>query len=97
MALVDIGQFVLITRSTLVDVLTEDFITTAKAKGVSRRGVVWKHGLRNALLPIVTASALLALALAIGNATERRLAAQEALTRGSYPVAASDWLAAQLV
>ena len=31
--LVDIGQFVLITRSSLVDVLTEDFITTAKAKG----------------------------------------------------------------
>ena len=69
LALVDIGQFVLITRSTLVDVLTEDFITTAKAKGVSRRGVVWKHGLRNALLPIVTASALY-ISLVVGGAIQ---------------------------
>ena len=36
LVLVDIGQFVLITRSSLVDVLTEDFITTAKAKGNPR-------------------------------------------------------------
>lgn len=39
LALVDIGQFVLITRSSLVDVLTEDYILTAKAKGLSRRQV----------------------------------------------------------
>ena len=58
LALVDIGQFVLITRSSLVDVLTEDFMTTAKAKGMSRRRVVWRHGMRNAMLPVVTASAL---------------------------------------
>jgi peptide/nickel transport system permease protein len=58
LALVDIGQFVLITRSALVDVMTEDYILTAKAKGLSRRAVVWKHGVRNALLPVVTTSAL---------------------------------------
>jgi len=40
LALVDIGQFVLITRSSLVDVMTEDFITTARAKGNPRRGLV---------------------------------------------------------
>jgi peptide/nickel transport system permease protein len=39
LALVDIGQFVLITRSSLIDVLTEDFVTTAKAKGMPRRQV----------------------------------------------------------
>ena len=69
LALVDIGQFVLITRSTLVDVLTEDFITTAKAKGMSRRRVVWRHGLRNAMLPIVTASALY-VSLVVGGAIQ---------------------------
>ena len=58
LALVDIGQFVLITRSSLVDVLTEDYIVTAKAKGLSRRQVIWRHGLRNALLPVVTTTAL---------------------------------------
>ncbi|MBJ7596941.1 MAG: hypothetical protein DLM67_08495 [Candidatus Nephthysia bennettiae] len=45
-------------------------------------------------LAAVTASVLLALAVFIGIAAERRLAAQEALTRTTYPVAASDWLAA---
>jgi hypothetical protein len=45
-------------------------------------------------LAAVTASVLLALAIFIGLAAERRLAAQQALTRTTYPVAASDWLAA---
>jgi peptide/nickel transport system permease protein len=58
LALVDVGQFILITRSSLIDVLTEDFILTAKAKGLSRRRVIWRHGVPNAMLPIVTATAL---------------------------------------
>jgi hypothetical protein len=45
-------------------------------------------------LAAITACALLALAVFVGVAAERRLATQEALTRDSYPVAASDWLAA---
>jgi peptide/nickel transport system permease protein len=69
LALVDIGQFVLITRSSLVDVLTEDYILTAKAKGLSRRQVVWRHGVRNALLPVVTATALY-VSLTIGGAIQ---------------------------
>ncbi|MEA2632084.1 MAG: peptide/nickel transport system permease protein, partial [Chloroflexota bacterium] len=66
---VDIGQFVLITRSSLVDVLTEDYILTAKAKGLSRRQVVWRHGVRNALLPVVTTTALY-VGLTIGGAIQ---------------------------
>ncbi|MEI8332977.1 MAG: ABC transporter permease [Chloroflexota bacterium] len=58
LALVDVGQFILITRSSLVDVLTEDYMLTAKAKGLSRRRVIWRHGVPNAMLPIVTATAL---------------------------------------
>jgi peptide/nickel transport system permease protein len=69
LALVDIGQFVLITRSSLVDVLTEDYILTAKAKGLSRRQVVWRHGIRNALLPVVTTAALY-VGLTIGGAIQ---------------------------
>jgi peptide/nickel transport system permease protein len=69
LALVDIGQFVLITRSSLVDVLTEDFIVTAKAKGLPRRAVIWRHGFRNAMLPVVTATALYA-SLIIGGAIQ---------------------------
>ena len=69
LALVDIGQFILITRSALIDVLTEDYILTAKAKGLSRRAVVWRHGVRNALLPIVTATALY-VSLIVGGAIQ---------------------------
>jgi peptide/nickel transport system permease protein len=69
LALVDIGQFVLITRSSLVDVLTEDYILTAKAKGLSRRQVVWRHGVPNALLPVVTTTALY-VGLTIGGAIQ---------------------------
>jgi len=42
------------TRSSFVDILGEDYIRTARAKGLDERRVVIKHGLRNALIPVVT-------------------------------------------
>lgn len=69
LALVDIGQFILITRSSLVDVLTEDYILTAKAKGLGRRAVIWRHALPNAMLPIVTTTALY-VSLVVGGAIQ---------------------------
>ena len=42
------------TRSSFVDILGEDYIRTARAKGLDERRVVAKHGLRNALIPVVT-------------------------------------------
>lgn len=42
------------TKSALTEVIHQDFITTARAKGVSGPVVMWKHALRNALLPLVT-------------------------------------------
>ncbi|EIZ0924280.1 glutathione ABC transporter permease GsiC [Salmonella enterica] len=42
------------TRSSFVDVLSEDYMRTAQAKGVSETWVVLKHGLRNAMIPVVT-------------------------------------------
>lgn len=41
-------------RSSLLEVLGEDFIRTARAKGLAERTILWRHGLRNALLPVVT-------------------------------------------
>jgi peptide/nickel transport system permease protein len=43
-----------ITRSAVLDVLREDFVRTARAKGVSRAGTLWGHVLRNAMIPVVT-------------------------------------------
>lgn len=44
-----------LTRSSMLDVLDQDFVRTAYAKGLSRRKVIWKHALRNALNPVITA------------------------------------------
>ena len=41
-------------RSSLLDILNEDFIRTARAKGLSRRQALWRHALRNALIPVLT-------------------------------------------
>jgi peptide/nickel transport system permease protein len=44
-----------LTRSAMLDVLNQDYIRTAYAKGLSRYAVIWKHALRNALNPLITA------------------------------------------
>ncbi len=44
-----------LTRSSMLDVLGQDYIRTARAKGVSERGVVYRHALKNALNPVITA------------------------------------------
>jgi peptide/nickel transport system permease protein len=44
-----------LTRSAMLDVLDQDYIRTAYAKGLSKQTVIWKHALRNALNPVVTA------------------------------------------
>ncbi|HKK48953.1 MAG TPA: nickel ABC transporter permease [Alkalispirochaeta sp.] len=43
-----------ITRSSMLDVLKQDFITTARSKGLAERVVIYKHALKNALIPVVT-------------------------------------------
>ncbi|MGZ4691132.1 MAG: ABC transporter permease [Acidimicrobiia bacterium] len=45
-------------RASMLDVMSSDYIRTARAKGVGRRAVVVRHGLRNALIPLVTVMAL---------------------------------------
>lgn len=50
-----LGVVVQLTRSSLLDVLKQDYIRTARAKGLSENKVVYKHALRNALNPVITA------------------------------------------
>jgi peptide/nickel transport system permease protein len=52
------GEYMLIMRSSVLEVLSEDYILTAKAKGLSQWQVLRKHALKNAMLPIVTLIAL---------------------------------------
>ena len=45
-----------ISRSAMLDILREDYVRTARSKGLSRRRVIWRHALPNALIPVVTLS-----------------------------------------
>lgn len=66
LAIVDVAFFIIITRTSLVEVMGEDYMLTARGKGLSRRAIVWGHGFRNALLPVLTASVLYISALVAG-------------------------------
>lgn len=54
LAVVQIAQIMRLTRSEMLNVLGENYITTARAKGISEPRVLYGHALRNALLPVVT-------------------------------------------
>ena len=59
------GYPLLIMRSSMMEVLSQDFIDVCRAKGLSERAIMFKHAARNALLPIITAAAI-ALGYAVG-------------------------------
>jgi len=52
------GGYLLLTRATMLETLSEDYVITARAKGLSERTVLFKHALKNASLPIITNVAL---------------------------------------
>lgn len=54
LAILSIAAWSRFTRSAMLDVLHQDYVRTARAKGLPRRSVIYKHALRNALIPIVT-------------------------------------------
>ena len=54
LAVVQAAILARVTRSAVVDVMREDFVRTARAKGLSRRATLWKHVLRNAMIPVLT-------------------------------------------
>lgn len=53
-----VGSWSRFQRAAMLDVMSADYIRTARAKGVPRRKVIFKHGLRNALIPLVTVMAI---------------------------------------
>lgn len=55
-----------VTRSAMLEVLSEDYVRTARAKGVPNGPVIWRHALRNALIPVITVIGLY-LGILIGN------------------------------
>jgi ABC-type dipeptide/oligopeptide/nickel transport system permease component len=52
------GSYTLVVRSSMLETLGEDYVLTARAKGLPTRRIVWRHAVRNALLPMVTLIAL---------------------------------------
>ena len=54
LSLSGIGGMLRLTRSTMLEAIRQDYIRTVKAKGVPENVVVWRHALKNALLPVVT-------------------------------------------
>jgi len=52
------GGFLLLTRAVMMETLTEDYVITARAKGLEERTVLFKHALKNASLPLITSAAI---------------------------------------
>jgi peptide/nickel transport system permease protein len=67
LGLVVFGEYTLIVRSAMLETLGEDYVLTSRAKGLSNWATVWKHGFRNAMLPVITLVAL-SLGFIIGGA-----------------------------
>ena len=58
LALVQAAILARVTRSAVLEVMREDFVRTARAKGLSRRQALWRHVLRNAMIPVLTIGGL---------------------------------------
>ncbi len=58
LALVQAAILARVTRSAVIEVMREDFVRTARAKGLSRRQALWRHVLRNAMIPVLTVAGL---------------------------------------
>jgi len=88
------GEYALIVRSSMLETLGEDYVLTARAKGLKNLRIVYRHGLRNAMLPLVTLIALsfgyiLAGAIVIEEVFSYPgigLATIDAIDRRDYPV-----------
>lgn len=92
--IVFMGEYMLIMRSSLLDVLAEDYILTAKAKGLSNFQILKDHALKNGMLPLVTIIAI-NIGFTVGGVIEIErvfswpglgLALYEAVSRRDFPV-----------
>lgn len=53
-------------RTSMMDVLSQDYIKTAKSKGLSQKNIIWKHAVRNAIMPVITVLGPISAALLTG-------------------------------
>lgn len=67
LAFASVGGIIRVVRSSMIEVLNEDYIRTAVASGLPRRTIIFNHALRNALIPVVTMLGLEAAALLFGS------------------------------
>ncbi len=67
LSVMPMAQITRLTRSAMLEVLSQDYMRTAKAKGVTKFNVIWKHGIRNAMLPVVTVLGIIAANLLTGS------------------------------
>jgi peptide/nickel transport system permease protein len=58
LAVANLAQIARYTRSSMIEVLQADYLRTARAKGLREQGVIWRHALRNAMIPVITVIAL---------------------------------------
>lgn len=84
LTLIQLGSYVLTMRATLIEALGEDYITLAKANGLPYRTILWKHALRNALLPATTLVGLQLGFLVGGAVLTETVFAYPGLGRGIY-------------
>lgn len=84
LVLVQIGGYVFTLRSTLIGALREDYADLARSKGARERSVVWKHALRNALLPVTTLVGLQLGFLVGGAVLTETIYAYPGIARGIY-------------
>jgi dipeptide transport system permease protein len=68
MAVVPIAALARMTRVSLLEVLSEDYVRTARAKGLSETRVIWLHAMRNALLPVITVGGIFFVNAAVAGA-----------------------------
>jgi peptide/nickel transport system permease protein len=73
-----------LTRSAMLDVLDADYVRTARIKGVSEGLVIWKHALRNALIPVVTFSAIIYVQFLMGSVIVETVFAWPGVGRLAY-------------
>ena len=73
LAVVQAAILARVTRSAVLEVLREDYVRTARAKGLSRRAVLWRHVLRNAMISIVTVMGLQFASLLAGTIVVERV------------------------
>jgi len=89
LATVGVGFVTRITRASMLETLSQDYVRTARAKGLRRWTVLVRHALRNALIPVITVGGLLYASLMSGTVMTETIFSWPGLGRYAFSSAAS--------